>query len=487
MFVFEQKTEDSKPCAPAGLSAEELSRIRGNIPGELFSLAELFAAQGVSLYAVGGLVRNSLLSLPVSDIDICSAMLPAKVIELTRKRGYTVVPKGIDFGMVEIHIGAYRFEHTTFRSDSYGEGGGHRPSGVRFSSTPEEDAFRRDFTVNALYYDILGGTVSDPTGGLTDLEAKLIRTTSKDPAAVLSDDGLRLMRLVRFAAELGFDVEENTLAAAKKLVGNLRDISPERIRDELDHILLSDVKYGSVSPERVFFGLDLLNKIGAVEVILPELYLGRGIQQKPNFHRYDVLEHCLHTASEAKPTVAARLSGLLHDVGKPTVKLATGRMHGHDTEGAEIAREILHRLHYDNRTIDSVVFTVRHHMYDLNNTAKECTLRRTFVRWGYERSLDICDIRTADVHGSGIISGRVASAERWRKVLAAMKAESVPFTEKELRCSGFDIIRWLDIPPGPQVADIKRRLVAHCAVHPADNEPEKLKKIAFDIFVNGGE
>lgn len=466
---------------------EGLERIKTQLPPELVFLAELMAERDFCLYAVGGLVRNSLLGLPVYDIDICSAMTPDKVIDLLRRRGYTVVPKGVDFGMVEVHIGACRFEHTTFRSDSYGAGGAHRPSAVRFSETPEEDAFRRDFTVNALYYDILGGKLIDPTGGLADLENKLIRTTSADPALVLRDDGLRLMRLVRFAAELGFEVEPACLETAKKLVGNLADISGERIRDELNKILLCDVKYGERSAEKVYAGLELLDSIGALDVILPELCLGRGMQQKANFHRYDVLRHCLHTAAEAKPTLPARLSGLLHDVGKPPVKQRTGRMHGHDIEGAEIAREILHRLHYDNKTIDSVVFTVRHHMYDLNNTAKDCTLRRTFVRWGYERSLDIADIRTADVHGSGVISGRVASAERWRRTLETMKAESVPFSEKELNCTGLDIIRWLDIPPGPQIADIKRRLVAHCSVHPGDNTPEKLKKIAFDIFVNGAE
>ena len=464
-----------------------IAAIKANLPPDLVFLAELMAERGVRLYAVGGLVRNSLLGLPVYDIDICSAMTPDKVIDLLRRRGYTVVPKGIAFGMVEVHIGACRFEHTTFRSDSYGEGGAHRPSSVRYSDSPAEDAFRRDFTVNALYYDILGGQLADPTGGLADLENKLIRTTSKDPEFVLADDGLRLMRLVRFAAELGFSIEPASLEAAKKLVSNLSDISAERIRDELDKILLCDVKYGEPSAEKVYRGLALLNEIGAIEVILPELYLGSGMRQKPNFHRYDVLEHCLHTAAEAKPTLPMRLSGLLHDVGKPPVKLRTGRMHGHDTEGAEIAREILHRLHYDNATIDSVVFTIRHHMYDLNNTAKDCTLRRTFVRWGYERSLDIADIRTADVHGSGIISGRVASAERWRKTLETMKEEGVPFTEKELRCNGLDIIHWLNIPPGPEIAEIKRKLIAHCAVHPADNTREKLQKLVFDIFVNGAE
>ena len=124
-------------------------------------------------------------------------------------------------------------------------------------------------------------------------------------------------------------------------------------------------------------------------------------------------------------------------------------------------------------------------MYDLNNTAKESTLRRTFARWGYERSMDIVRIRVADVHGSGVISGRVASAERWRKLLDTMVEEHAPFSERELNCTGRDIIRWLDIPPGPKVADIKRRLVAHCAVHPGDNTPEKLRRVVSDMRASG--
>lgn len=468
---------DKKGVTPEGAAA-----IAANIPPELTRLAELTEGAGFRLFAVGGLVRNSLLRLPVSDIDICSAMPPERMIALCREHGFTVVPKGIAFGMVEVHLGGARFEHTTFRSDSYAEGGAHRPSEVRFSSSPEEDAFRRDFSVNAMYFDIRAGCVLDPTGGLPDLAAGLIRTTSPDPRTVLSDDGLRIMRLVRFAAELGFDIEPRSLAAAQALVSNLADISAERIRDELDKILLSDVKYGEVSAPRVFHGLALLRDVGALDIILPELCLGRGMEQKKGFHRYDVLDHCLHTASEAVPTLPARLAALLHDVGKPPVFERTGRMYGHDAEGAELAREILHRLRYDNKTIDRVTFIIRHHMYDLNNTAKESTLRRTFARWGYERSLDIADIRTADVHGSGFITGDVASAERWRRILAAMKRENAPFSEAELACTGADIIAWLGIPPGPAVADIKRRMLAHCAVHPKDNLKERLEKLASDLY-----
>lgn len=457
-------------------------KIKPHIPSELTRLAELVRAQGCTLYAVGGLVRNALLELPISDIDICSAMEPQKLMELCGEKGFGVVPKGVEFGMVEVHIGDRAFEHTTFRSDSYAEGGAHRPTSIRFSTTPAEDAFRRDFSVNALYYDVLSGEVLDPTGGLADLEKGLIRTTSADPRLVLADDGLRIMRLVRFSSELGFDIEQGSMQAAIGLVQNLRDISAERIRDELDKILLADIKYGERSPEKVLHGLELLRDVGALGVILPELALGAGIEQKANYHRYDVLDHSLHSCAEASPELRLRLAGLLHDVGKPKVKLETGSMHGHDEAGEAIAQGILRRLKYDNKTVSEVCFLVRRHMFDLNNTAKDSTLRRAFVRWGRQRSRDLCDIRRADFIGSGIIKGEVASAVRWGRLLDRMESEGVPFTEKELNCTGTDIMQWLDLAPGPEVADIKKRLLAHCAVRAKDNRPERLRSVALGML-----
>ena len=210
---------------------------------ELCELAQRTAERGARLFVVGGRVRNALLGLPVSDTDVTSALRPDEMTCLAREAGWKVVPKGAAFGMVEVHIGDRTYEHTTFRRDKYAEGGAHRPTAVTFSDTPDEDAFRRDFTVNALYADVLAGTVADPTGGVCDLGARLIRATSPDPELILRDDGLRIMRLCRFAAELGFDIEEKTFAAAKKCAPLLADISAERVRDELVKILMADTKF----------------------------------------------------------------------------------------------------------------------------------------------------------------------------------------------------------------------------------------------------
>ena len=159
----------------------------------------------------------------------------------------------------------------------------------------------------------------------------------------------------------------------------------------------------------------------------------------------------------------------------------TGRMLGHDAAGAELAAGILRRLKYPNAVQEEVVALVRCHMYDLNGNAKETTLRRRFALWGAAFTLALADLREADVHGSGRIAGEVKSAARWRAVLARMQQEGAPLCAAQLRCTGADIMEWLDLPASPRVGEIKRALMLHCACHPRDNEPGRLKKIAKDI------
>ncbi len=449
---------------------------------ELNALAELVRESGAELFVVGGFVRNTLLGIPISDTDITSSLKPREIAALCENAGYKVVPKGIDFGMVEIHIGEKSYEHTTFRSDTYAEGGAHRPSAVSFSASPDEDAFRRDFTVNALYAGVLSGRVIDPTGGVDDLEKRLIRTTSPDPETILRDDGLRIMRLCRFAAELGFEIEEKTFAAAKKCSPLLRDISAERIRDELKKILMADVKYGLMPEESVLRGLRLMDEVGALDVILPELSRCRGVEQSPKFHKYPVLEHIFRTTAMARPDLTLRLGCLLHDAAKPVQLEKQGNMHGHDVAGEELARCALRRLRFDNDTAERACWLVRYHMYDLDGRAKEATLKKRFVGWGAERVLLLADIREADFCGSVGERIPVKTAERWRRILNEMKERGTPFSEEELDCTGNDVMEWLGLPPSKRVGEIKTRLLEHCAVRPQDNEKQKLMRIARDMM-----
>ena len=448
---------------------------------ELNTLARLVRERGCELFVVGGHVRNTLLGFRISDTDITSALTPDEMTGLCEKAGFKVVPKGADFGMVEIHIGDKSYEHTTFRADSYGEGGSHRPQSVAFSKTPEEDAFRRDFTVNALYASVLTGELIDPTGGLGDIEKRLIRTTTPDPETILKDDGLRIMRLCRFAAELGFDIEEKTFAAAKKCAPLLADISAERVRDELNKILMADAKYGLPAQESVLRGLELMDEVGALDVILPELARCRGVGQSPKYHKYPVLEHIFQTVSMSEPELTLRLACLLHDAGKPAALEKNGNMHGHDVISEDISREVFRRLRFDNDTAEEAAWLVRRHMFDLDGRAKEPTLKKRFAEWGEARVNALAAIREADFRGSVGERITVKTAERWRRVLGEMKAKRTPFSENELNCTGRDIMEWLSLPPSPRIGEIKRALFMHCAVRPQDNTYEKLRETARDM------
>ncbi len=218
----------------------------------------------IPVYAVGGAVRNTLMGLPVSDMDLCGPALPETVMKLCEDTPVTARLRAAHFGTVELHIGGHMAEYTTFRQDSYRTG--HQPVAVRFADTLEEDALRRDFSVNALYTPLWDITrVIDPTGGLPHLREKILHTVTEDPDQVLKDDGLRILRAVRFQAELGFSLTPAVLKSATKYAALLDEIAPERKRDELTKLLTADIKYPTLSRTTppVPKGLSTLVEIGA--------------------------------------------------------------------------------------------------------------------------------------------------------------------------------------------------------------------------------
>lgn len=456
----------------------------------LIELAKLMKEAGYTLYAVGGMVRNPLLDLPISDMDVCSAMPPDALISLCKKHRITYVEKGIRFGMLELHLksGGERVfvEHTTFRSDTYNKTGAHKPESVTFSNNLDVDAHRRDFTVNALYRDILTGEIIDPTGGLYDLEHRILRTTSSDPEVILRDDGLRIMRLARFASELMFEIEQNTLNAAVKNVELLLDISGERIRDELVKLLLCDIKYPSIPladtkypwSGKVFYGLNLMHQIGIFKTVLPEVAACDGVLQNEAYHAFDVLGHTLRVCACIRPSLHMRLAGLFHDVGKPVNLDLDKTMHRHAEYSAPMTKKALTRLRFSNEIIEKTVTIVREHSYDVGNHAKDSTLRKHFALMGHELSLELCDMREADLLGKGVSRREGDICGRWRRIIDDMQREGAPMSYQELNCSGSDIANWLKIPPGPKIGEIKRKLLLHCAVFPGDNTKERLFSIA---------
>lgn len=450
----------------------------------LSMLARAFGEAGHTLYAVGGMVRNALLGLPVSDADVCSAMRPDDVMALCEKCGFGCSPKGAAFGTLDIVMdqgGAReKFEYACFRSEAYARGGAHRPEKVAYSDSLEKDAFRRDFTANALYLDILENKVVDPTGGMGDLQCKLIRATSPEPGVIMGDDALRILRMARFAAQLGFAIDPPTLAAAREHAAGLRNISPERIWEELVKLLLADARYGA-GRESLLYGLEALHKCGAYEIFLPELAACAGVKQKAQYHAYDVLAHTLHATAAAPAELSIRLAMLLHDVGKPKALAEHGKMHGHELAGMDMAEEALLRLRCPNALRREATLLVRWHMYDLKGEARACKIRKRFVELGKDIAHKLCDVREADVHGSGLWDGPVPTAERWRDILSCMEREGAPFVESELACTGDDIAQWLSLKPGKRIGEIKRALLLHCACKPGDNTKQKLRALAHGM------
>jgi len=306
---------------------------------------------GHQAYFAGGCVRDKLRGAPAKDYDIATSAKPEEVQKLFPK----TVPVGVQFGVILVMEEGVPFEVATFRTEG-GYQDGRRPTKVAFTSV-EEDAMRRDFTVNGLYYDIEGDKVIDLVGGQRDLDLKLIRTIG-DPDARFNEDHLRLLRAIRFAVQLDFEIDRQTFHSIVKHSALIRAVSAERVRDELSKILTSG------NPAR---GLRLLDEAGLLKQILPEMETMKGVEQPIQYHpEGDVYIHTLMLVEGLKNApIELAMGCVLHDVAKPaTFQRAPDRIrfHGHDKIGAEMSREICKRLAFSNAETDLICALVAEHL-----------------------------------------------------------------------------------------------------------------------------
>ncbi len=447
----------------------------------LLQLGHWFEAAGGGLLAVGGLVRNKLLGLPTADTDVC-APVPVERVMAIQTDEYAVVPQPFGLGTVVIiqRLGKaeHTYEYTEFRRDSYGRGGIHRPREVQFTDDIAVDALRRDFTVNALYAD-MRGEVQDPTGrGLKDLQAKTIRMTHPQ---TMVEDALRILRMVRFACELGFEIEEDTFAAAKDNAHNLDNISAERLRDEFFKILMADVQYGRTGA--VYRGLDLLRQLGAIGRIVPGIAEGEDFAQSPKYHKYPVMEHLFRTCGAAAPDLRVRLAALLHDIAKPASLKQDGNMYDHPKMGAEAALAVLQNLRASKALADDVAQLVACHMFDLDNSAGRKAVVRMITKLGREQFLRLCMLREADFAGSGM-GEEPKSATKWRAVLRELEEQGAPIERSKLAINGDDIMRELNIPPGKTVGELLKKAHAHALKKPSQNNYKSLVRYAKMVYTD---
>jgi putative nucleotidyltransferase with HDIG domain len=343
-------------------------------------------------YFAGGCIRDALLNIPPKDIDIATSASPEQVQALFHR----TIPVGIQFGVVRVRLAEMEFEVATFRSDGIYLDGRH-PSAIRFS-TPEQDAARRDFTINGMFYDPLRERVIDYVNGREDLAGKLVRAIGQ-PSRRFAEDRLRMLRALRFAAVLGFEIEADTWSAIRADAQEIAIISPERIRDELLKML--------VNPNRLR-GFDLLDQSGLLAVILPEIEALKGCDQPEQFHpEGDVFVHTRLMLSLLAPEASGPqvLAVLLHDIGKPRVRSFDQvdqriRFNGHDRVGAEMAEKVMTRLRFPRHEIDQVVDAVSNHMVFKDvRQMRPAKLRRFMARPHFGIELELHRIDCAGSHG----------------------------------------------------------------------------------------
>lgn len=342
-------------------------------------------------YFAGGCVRDRLRGVPAHDIDIATDARPEQVAALFRR----TIPVGAQFGVMIVVAGGAQFEVATFRTET-GYLDGRRPDSVEFSDA-ENDARRRDFTVNGLFLDPVDERVIDHVGGVADLEARVLRAIG-DPAERIAEDKLRILRAIRFAATLEFEIDPATWEAVCASAPEIHVVSPERIRDELVKIF--------TSPQRVR-GFDLLDSSGLLRLLLPEVAELRGCEQPPEFHpEGDVFVHTRFMLDLLPPEVspALALGVLFHDIGKPPTSFTdeTGRIrfNGHEHVGADMAYGILRRLRFSNDQIDDVIALVRNHMAfkDVQNM-RVAKLKRFLDRDTIDDELELHRVDCSSSHG----------------------------------------------------------------------------------------
>lgn len=440
------------------------------VPPLLKDLSRFFTAGGFKVYLVGGAVRDMFLDKKADDWDIATDATPEQVAGIFKR----IIPTGIEHGTVTIPFRTKMIECTTFRTET-GYSDGRRPDSISYTATIDEDLSRRDFTMNAIAVSLPDGTIIDPFDGRADIRSKLIRTVG-EAASRFSEDGLRPLRAVRFASQLGFSIHPETLSAIRPALSVTARVASERIRDELTKTLLSPV------PST---GLRFMESTGLLGLILDELQNCRGVDQK-GMHRFDVLDHLLLTCDAAPATsLELRLAGLFHDIGKPLVREMddTGvyTFYNHETVSAEIAATIMTRLRYPLKTVKSVTHLVRQHMFHYEPSWTDAAVRRFIVRTGEEYIDQLFALRRADACAIAGIRGTPAHLDEFRARIDGLLEKEHAFSLKDLAINGRDLIS-AGIPSGPQTGLILHELLETVLEDPSMNTRERLTEIAEAFY-----
>ena len=434
------------------------------LPDKVNKIIEILTAAGYEAYAVGGCVRDSILGKEPNDWDITTSAAP----EETKRLFDRTIDTGIRHGTVTVMLNREGFEVTTYRIDGDYEDGRH-PKEVTFTASLEEDLKRRDFTINAMAYNEQQGLV-DIFGGVRDIEQEIIRCVGNAEER-FTEDALRMMRAVRFSAQLGYQIDEGTKRAIRRLAPNLKLISAERIQAELVKLV--------TSPHPDY--LRIAYETGITEQILPEFDICMETEQNNFHHCYGVGEHILHAMLEIDADKVLRLGMLFHDVGKPKTMTVDekGITHnkGHAIVGEKMTREILHRLKFDNDTIDKVAKIVLYHDQEISPT--DSGVRRAVNRMGEDIFPMLFPVRRADIraqsdyHREEKLQKLAYIQEIYDGILQRQECLSL----RDLAVTGSDLIA-LGMPAGREIGVLLKELLEIVLEEPERNTKEELLLIS---------
>ena len=430
------------------------------IPEQVNSILESLQKSGYEAYVVGGCVRDALLGREPNDWDITTSALPTEVKSVFPR----TIDTGLQHGTVTVLCGGTGYEVTTFRVDGVYEDGRH-PKEVTFTPSLREDLKRRDFTINAMAYNNENGLV-DLFGGQQDLENGIVRAVG-DPVQRFTEDALRIMRAIRFSAQLGYEIEPETLRAASALAPNLRRISSERIREELEKTLVSD------RPEL----LRTAWAAGITKEFIPEFDRCMETDQINPHHCYTVGEHILKGVSLVRKDRILRITMFLHDIAKPICHTVDeegiDHFRGHAEVGCSLAKTILQRLKYDNATIRKVTTLVKYH--DMQIRLTEPAVRKAIVMTGADLFPLLLEVKLADFMSQSTFQ-REEKQEKFdmlRAIYGRIVERGDCLSLRELAVNGSDLIK-TGVKPGREVGNILARMFEEVLDVPEHNDKEYL-------------
>lgn len=444
---------------------------------------------------VGGAVRDIVLGKKPHDYDLATDALPDEMLNMFPKS----ISTGAKFGTVIVlvqdeHGETYEVEVTTFRSEA-GYVDGRWPSSVKFVDEIDKDLGRRDFTFNAMAIDLSKlnledgkelkeAEVYDPFDGIGDIKKKIVRAVGT-PLERFKEDGLRSFKACRMAAQLGFNIEEQTLEAIKESKVVAENISMERIRDEFMKMLLNSPKPS--------VGIELMRETGLLQIFMPELVEGRGVEQKL-FHADDVYYHTIKTCDVAEDSV--KLAALFHDIAKPRTDMGNGHFYGHDRMGADMAEKIMKRMKFPNSEIERTKKLIVNHMFyyphieeGMSDKEKEnielhkwsdSAVRRFIQRVGEENIDDLFKLRMADAQSNPSTSFKPDEITILQKRISDVRHQDMVLKVTDLNITGKDLEK-LGIEKGPKMGEILRELLERVLDDPMLNTKEKLSAVAKEL------